>query len=782
MDDAALSGSATSPKSPPRRRRPALSCTVCRRRKLKCDRSIPCEQCIKSKSPELCVYVGPPSASSAHQSHRERSQSSIGRGSPVHGGLHVFDSKHLQNSSFRFSPSSSRVTKPQRRSDELSELRNRVQGLERALTQANSIPTPETSGADAYSDSDGRRTASDAQDLSDAVKHLPGRSCFRGKGGKTQFGGRSHWAVSLSLFEDIGFFLKGQYGDLKNQKAELCKLKKSKGELWSREKKDHQRAYREKAFALGEILPPRRVADELLNVYLATFETTYRILHVPSFVEQYEAYWDGTGTTDMVFLAKLLALMAASSGFFSPTTRLSEKETLHTAAAGWVVAVDAWLTSTLVNSSINFNMLQIQCLLLIARQAGANDDDLVWIASGSLVRSAMMMGLHRSPSRFPKIGKFWAEMRRRLWATILELDLQSALDGGMVTPIDLDEYDCEPPYNYDDTDLTEKMAEDPIPQDLTVGTRSSFQVLLARSLPLRVRIAKSVNKIKFTLSYDEALRMSEQVQQYSDQAAALLEERSFARNFYDFLMRRFLLVLHRPFALSIVLSPQFSYSRKICLENSLEMLSSLDPPAVTLPEAQACPHLGQLSGGMFREEFFHAAITVCVELSLQADEFAKSGPSPASGPLNALNDLVRSQQDVLVRAVEHTIDTFGSRISSKGKGAKPFFFLSMGFALVKARLDGNDDPYKSVEQVSAKVIQQCIKILHGATWADVRRAEHCEVPPLPTPGLYPATPELSMDPASWPSTALSPLDFGNIFDTGDYGLPELWNSDFLMGF
>lgn len=754
MDDTALSGLATSPRSPPRRRRPALSCTICRRRKLKCDRSIPCEQCIKSKSPESCVYVDPQSASSARQSHREQSQSSVGRGSPVHGGLHVFDSKHLQNSSFHFS-SRSRVTKPQRRSDELSELRSRVQGLERALTQANSIPTPETSGADAHSDSDVRRTTSDAQDLSDAVKHLPKKYCFRGKGGKTRFGGRSHWAVSLSLFKDIDIFLKGKGGDSKNRKAELCSLKKLKSKLWSREQQDHQRAYRKKAFALAEILPPRRVADELLNVYLATFETTYRILHVPSFVEQYEAYWNDTGTTDMGFLATLLALMAASSGFFSPATRLSEEETLHTAATGWIVAVDAWLASTLVSSSIEFNMLQIQCLLLIARQAGANDGDLGWIASGSVIRSAMTMGLHRSPTQFSKIGKFWAEMRRRLWATILELDLQSALDGGMVTQIDLDEYDCEPPSNYDDADLKETMTEDPIPQDLTVGTRSSFQVLLARSLPLRVRIAKLVNKLKFTLSYDDALQMSEQVRQYLDQAATLLDERSFARDFYEFLMRRFLLVLHRPFALSILLSPQFSYSRKVCLETSLEMLSSLDPPVVTLPEAQACPHLGQLSGGMFREEFFHAAIMICVELSLQANEFAKSGPSPASRPPNALNDLVRSQQDILIRAVEHTIDTFGARISPNGKGGKPFFFLSMGLASVKARLGGQGDLYKSVEQASARVIQQCNQMLNGATWADVRRAENCEVPPLSTPGLYPATPELSMDPASWPSTGLS---------------------------
>jgi hypothetical protein len=41
---------------PPRkRRRPALSCTECRRRKIKCDRNMPCNHCIASKNSE-CSY------------------------------------------------------------------------------------------------------------------------------------------------------------------------------------------------------------------------------------------------------------------------------------------------------------------------------------------------------------------------------------------------------------------------------------------------------------------------------------------------------------------------------------------------------------------------------------------------------------------------------------------------------------------------------------------------------------------------------------------------------
>jgi hypothetical protein len=41
---------------PPRkRRRPALSCVECRRRKIKCDRRMPCSHCMQLKS-TLCTY------------------------------------------------------------------------------------------------------------------------------------------------------------------------------------------------------------------------------------------------------------------------------------------------------------------------------------------------------------------------------------------------------------------------------------------------------------------------------------------------------------------------------------------------------------------------------------------------------------------------------------------------------------------------------------------------------------------------------------------------------
>lgn len=51
------SSSGRFPANPRKRRRPALSCEQCRRRKVRCDREMPCGPCTKSHPPLECEYV-----------------------------------------------------------------------------------------------------------------------------------------------------------------------------------------------------------------------------------------------------------------------------------------------------------------------------------------------------------------------------------------------------------------------------------------------------------------------------------------------------------------------------------------------------------------------------------------------------------------------------------------------------------------------------------------------------------------------------------------------------
>lgn len=182
-----------------RRRRPPLSCTECRRRKLKCDRSLPCGQCVRSKTAVSCVFVGvqPGEASGSSQRmsppvSRMRLPSGQDEQSGTTGGMFVFDSKLGPKTT------SNRVSK-RNHPDEIHELHQRLRTLERALVKPSAtLQTPETSIYDTFSEVTTSQTSVEGAGVDDRVRFLP--ECnFRGKKGKTRYFGRSHYSTTISF-------------------------------------------------------------------------------------------------------------------------------------------------------------------------------------------------------------------------------------------------------------------------------------------------------------------------------------------------------------------------------------------------------------------------------------------------------------------------------------------------------------------------------------------------------------------------------------------------------
>lgn len=181
-----------------RRRRPPLSCTECRRRKLKCDRSLPCGQCVRSKAADSCAFVGPQPGTTTETSHhisppisRMRIPNGLREASQGLGGMFVFDAKMGPKSS------SSRVSK-RIHSNGLHELRNRLRMLENSLGKSNVLQTPQNSISDVFSEVATSQNDTDAASVDDRVPFLPDSS-FRGKKGKTRYFGRSHYTTTVSF-------------------------------------------------------------------------------------------------------------------------------------------------------------------------------------------------------------------------------------------------------------------------------------------------------------------------------------------------------------------------------------------------------------------------------------------------------------------------------------------------------------------------------------------------------------------------------------------------------
>ena len=259
---------------------------------------------------------------------------------------------------------------------------------------------------------------------------------------------------------------------------------------------------------IRSLVPTRDLCDILISLYFKTFESHYRILHFPTFNKEYIQYWEHPGASNNSFALKMLLAMSLGSTYYQG----SDATEVRTMAKKWIFAGNQWLAVTPNEKSrLNISGLQIHCLVLLARNIHSVVGDLIWISAGSLLRTAFNMGFHRDPKHFPRMSALHAELRRRLWATIVELNVQLSLDSGMNPLISLDDFDTEPPANINDVDVDEMTRAQPVSKPNNVYTQMTPQLVLLKSLPLRLRICRFVNDFRVDPTYDEVLDLGSQI-------------------------------------------------------------------------------------------------------------------------------------------------------------------------------------------------------------------------------------------------------------------------------
>ncbi|KAI9376516.1 hypothetical protein BJX61DRAFT_530813 [Aspergillus egyptiacus] len=695
-----------------KRRRRALSCTTCRRRKVKCDRLMPCGQCVRSGTKVTCVY--PPAPWKTSLSHPD-STSTACRRPQDQGPINVPISRTVRQmapggDSTKFVPSG------------YGRGNHDKGGPERDL--ALQSPLHADLGGAHYEQVSGNFKAFTGHggglippsSSTGLVQSLTPIS-FRGAQQKSRFFGRSHWATTLAMFPDVNAHLRNYYRNKQLPTdpgfSEYLSMKRLKHDLRGSYRR-WQKAHDLHTPKLEELLPDRSLAEQLMKLYFSTFETTVRILHLPSFIEQWDLFWgslqgqtDGSFSSD-IFIAKLLALMACSGC-------LATRELLDSAGLtqikliqmchNWIKAAGAWVGLLSGHSQLNLDVLQIKCMLLLAQQATAWEGDLACIASGSLVREAMLMGLHRDPSNFPQVSPYWAEIRKRLWLTVIELELEASLYNGIPLAISCDEFDSGLPMNIEDEDFSSKSTRLPPPRPANTVTRMSFQIALAQTLPTRILIAKALNRVQLNLEYDEVLKLSESLSTALACSPSELRcissvgnpDRSkhgyqaFRASFFLFINYTCLLALHRPYYLQLADThwETFVSSRRVCVQTSSAILAQLEyvaycPSTKALAEGSNSPraHIFQLKGGMFRDEIFHAAVTICFEIRLQSkDSVIDMLPGTISG---YMDQSARYQRMALFESVESGIKYFETKVRMEKRATKMLNILYMLFLCIKS--------------------------------------------------------------------------------------------------
>lgn len=450
-------------------------------------------------------------------------------------------------------------------------------------------------------------------------------------------------------------------------------------------------------------VPPREMADKLVQSYMQTFGSIYRVLHIPKFQEEYESYWSNPQMRSQAHVVAKLLLVMAIGTVFQPR---QEAFVLRSSALQWIYVAHTWVTTPVDKCRLSIEVIQLQCLLVFARLVHDVDGDLLRLSAASLLQIAMQIGLHIDAeiNSFPGISPQEIQLRRNLWATVLEIVVQMSVDSGGVPLIRATDYDCKPPVNIDDVDFKNDMdgfvssIEPP-----EVFTHSSLQVMLTQSLPIRLQIAAFVNDFRYdSMTYEQTMALSDKLSTFCASNSTTFQAlksspqhpSEFQTHIIELLTHQYLFALHFPYATKAKTDHTYYYSRKICLD-----IARLFLPNSSQMTDYAYTHLRLWGGGIFRAAPLQAATFIADEMIYQIETDTSSLFTREKNLLDGRKDLRRYVEEY----VESTMD----RMKLGHTNFRPYVMLSALLAQIDALIAG-----QPVEENILQTIKDRLTIAH----------------------------------------------------------------------
>lgn len=183
---------------------------------------------------------------------------------------------------------------------------------------------------------------------------------------------------------------------------------------------------------LRNLLPDRDTVDKVLKTYFDTFETTYRILHAPTFWKAYSSYWDVSRNSNEEMDAIVLGILACTlctSTHATPRYNINGSS-FRGKAIVWLKACQTWLRRQ-SNKRRTLASLQVRLLLLLALSTTCMKTKEYYQEVQAHMGFMISSGMHRNPGVLGnRCCVFEEEIRRRLWATTMELEMQASIDKG----------------------------------------------------------------------------------------------------------------------------------------------------------------------------------------------------------------------------------------------------------------------------------------------------------------------------------------------------------------
>ncbi|OOF90536.1 hypothetical protein ASPCADRAFT_510799 [Aspergillus carbonarius ITEM 5010] len=329
-------------------------------------------------------------------------------------------------------------------------------------------------------------------------------------------------------------------------------------------------------------IPSRPVVDRMVARYFNAQGVVPEILHRGHFLREYGKFWQEPETASLAWVGLLFSMMCITTQYQQsiedsddPETpvrvNLFREKTIHCLILSEYTRGGDYVLETLVN-------------YLTSEMFLSNDGEIgLWLVQGMLVQLALSLGYHRDPQKFANITPFAGEMRRRLWAVIVQLDLRLSSQMALPRLLKLQHYDTAEPRNLLDTDFDEATTDLPPSRPETEVTPILYSLAKSRIDQMNGLVSDLVNDTG-ERPYSEILELNRKLQEAEaslppnfrwqplSQSLMVPPQIVMHRVLLQLAIQRQTIWLHRKYLTPAYSQAQYESSRSVCVQAAIKIL------------------------------------------------------------------------------------------------------------------------------------------------------------------------------------------------------------------
>ncbi|KAF3908064.1 hypothetical protein ABW21_db0204246 [Orbilia brochopaga] len=646
-----------------KRNRQALSCLLCRSKKLKCDRQHPCSSCSKRGEGSLCTFnaassttngsngVSKPSGSSATDTKRAEVQAKLQKledlvqeliqsgaviPKPSHGPAHSHSNR--RNSATHKGPTTKSTSKQQVQVEDFED-----DGPEDSTKESKRDTTP------------------------------PVLMCYHEESGG--YVGATHWAALLDQINCVKESLDARAEfDPSERPSQTTPSGDSvaspdDGDLIIGS--DSGRLTLEDAV---QALPPRHITDRLLSIYYSHRFSHAVFVHTTKFRREYETFLDNPSSQSLIWISVLYSILCLGSMVAARIGKIVAPDSHNVEPMQLAIKARQCLVA---GEHTKAQPYAIEALLIYQYckyQLSTESDSTLWALTGYVTRLAQRLGYHRDPKHLKRFSPFEAEMRRRTWYWVATFDMIFSFQYGMPAIIHDEQCDTEPPSNHEDDDFDEDTVVMPTPRAPSEFTNMLFYSHKIRMMGIFRKVIQHALALK-PPKYEAIMALDAELESVHSDIPQVLRMKNAIRDFsfadspymilhrmvLDLSYHKCLCVLHRTFLTHEKENPRFETSREKCRASAMRILELQND---AYDECQPGGRLWDerwMIASFTLHDFLLASMILCLDLS----ENKASRAQTSSRCLASLQKCYKiwSEKKHLSRDARHASNVLGAMLA-----------------------------------------------------------------------------------------------------------------------